>query len=179
MEIFGFAIESFYLTVLIVSGIITLLYLLFGDIAEGIAEAAGFLNPILIMTFITFTSASGYLLEILSSLNHLLIIIISVFIALGLDILLNVFVLVPLSKAEESLVYTTRSLKGRVGEVIIPIPVDGFGEVLIKNTSGTIAKAAASFENKAIAEGDKVLIVEVKDGVLKVIPYEIKDPFSI
>ncbi|MHC0036805.1 hypothetical protein [Pseudoneobacillus sp. C159] len=179
MEIFGLSIESFYLTVLIISGVITLLYLLFGDIVEGLAEATGFLNPILILTFVTFISASGYLFEILSNISHLLILIISIIIALVLDILLNVFVLVPLSKAEESLAYTTRSLKGRIGEVIIPIPMDGFGEVVIKNTSGTIAKAATSFENKEISEGEKVLIVEVKDGVLKVIPYEIKDPFSI
>jgi membrane-bound ClpP family serine protease len=179
MEIFSLSIEAFYLTVLIISGGITLLYLLFGDFLEGIAEAAGFLNPILILAFVTFTSASGYIFEIITSYNHLLILSISVIIAIILDVLLNVFVLIPLSRAEESLVYTTQSLRGRVGDVIIPIPEDGFGEVLIKSTSGTIAKSAASFENKAIAEGEKVLIIEVKDGVLKVLPYENKDPFQI
>jgi membrane-bound ClpP family serine protease len=179
MEIFGLSIEAFYLTVLIIVGGITLLYLLFGDFLEGIAEATGFLNPTLILAFAIFTAASGYIFEFLTSFNHLLIISISVIIAIFLDVLLNVFVLIPLSKAEESLVYTNQSLRGRVGDVIIPIPEDGFGEVVIKSTSGTIAKSAASFENKAIAEGEKVLIIEVKDGVLKVLPYENKDPFSI
>jgi membrane-bound ClpP family serine protease len=179
MEIFGLSIEAFYLTVLIIAGGITLLYLLFGDFLEGIAEATGFLNPTLILAFITFTSASAYIFEFLTSFNHLLIISISVMIAIILDVLLNVFVLIPLSRAEESLVYTTQSIRGRVGDVIIPIPVDGFGEVIIKSASGTIAKSAASFENKAIAEGEKVLIIEVKDGVLKVLPYENKDPFPI
>jgi membrane-bound ClpP family serine protease len=179
MEIFGYSIESIYLTVLIITGGITLLYLLFGDFLEGIAEAAGFLNPTLILAFVTFTSASGYIFELLTSYNHLLIMSISVIIAIILDVLLNVFVLIPLSRAEESLAYTTQSLRGRVGDVIIPIPVDGFGEVIIKSASGTISKSAASFENKAIAEGEKVLIIEVKDGVLKVLPYENKDPFPI
>lgn len=179
MEIFGFSIESIYLTILIITGVITLLYLLFGDFLEGIAEATGFLNPTLIFAFITFTSASGYFLELSTSLNHVMIISISVIISIILDVLLNVFVLIPLSRAEESLVYTSQSLRGRVGDVIIPIPEDGFGEVIIKSTSGTIAKSAASFENKAIASGEKVLIIEVKDGVLKVLPYDNKDPFSI
>jgi membrane-bound ClpP family serine protease len=179
MEVFGLTIEAFYLTVLIITGGITLLYLLFGDFLEGIAEATGFINPTLILAFVTFTSASGYIFELLTSYNHLLIIGISVIIAIILDVFLNIFVLIPLSRAEKSLVYTTESLRGRVGDVIIPIPVDGFGEVIIKSAIGTISKSATSFENKAIAEGEKVLIIEVKDGVLKVLPYENKDPFSI
>lgn len=179
MDIFGLSIEALYLTVLLIAAGVTILYLLFGDFLEGIAEATGFLNPTLILAFVTFTSASGYIFELLTSFNHVLIISISVIIAIFLDVLLNVFVLIPLSRAEESLVYTTQSLRGRVGDVIIPIPEDGFGEVIIKSTSGTIAKSAVSFENKAIAEGEKVLIIEVKDGVLKVLPYENKDPFPI
>lgn len=179
MAIFELSIEAFYLSILISAGVITLLYLLFGDFLEGIVEATGFLNPTLILAFVTFTSATGYIFELLTSLNHLLIISISVIIAIILDVFLNVFVLIPLSRAEESLVYTTQSLRGRVGDVIIPIPVDGFGEVIIKSASGTISKSAASFENKPITEGEKVLIVEVKDGVLKVLPYENKDPFLI
>jgi membrane protein implicated in regulation of membrane protease activity len=172
MEIFGISIEAFYLTTLIIAGVITLLYLLFGDFLEGVAEATVFLNPTLILAFITFTSASGYIFELLTAFNHLLIFILSVIIAIILDVLLNVFVLIPLSSAEESLVYTTESLKGRVGKVIIPIPENGFGEVVIKNNSGIISKAASSFENKVIAEGEKVLVIEVEDGVLKVLPYE-------
>jgi membrane-bound ClpP family serine protease len=179
MEIFGLSIETFYVTVLLISGVITILYLLFGDFLEGMAETAGFISPTLILAFITFTAALGYLFELLTSINHLVIIIVSVILAVILDILLNVFVLIPISTAEESLAYTNVSLKGRVGEVIIPIPEDGFGEVILKSTSGTIAKSAVSFENKAIAEGQKVLIIEAEDGVLKVLPYESIDPFSI
>lgn len=172
MEIFGMSIESFYLTLILISGAVTILYLFFGDVLEGIAEATGFLNPTLIMAFITFTSASGYLFEIMTSFNHILILITSVIIAIILDIMLNVFILIPLSSAEESLTYTADSLKGRVGKVIIPIPEDGFGEVIIQSNSGTIAKSAISFENKAIPEGQQVLVIDVQNGVLQVSPYE-------
>ncbi|MFD2443092.1 hypothetical protein ACFSO7_03755 [Bacillus sp. CGMCC 1.16607] len=172
MEIFGLSIESFYLTVLLIVGGVTILYLFFGDALGGVLEATGFINPTLIFSFITFTSASGYLFEVLTSFNHLIILIISIAIAIILDILLNVFVLIPLSSAEESLVYTTNSLKGRVGKVIIPIPEDGYGEVVIQSNSGTISKSAQSFENHAIPEGEEVLVIDVQNSVLQVSPYK-------
>ncbi|GAA0328729.1 NfeD family protein [Bacillus carboniphilus] len=172
MELFGTPIETIYLTALIISGIITVLYILFGDVLEGVAEATGFLNPTLILSFITFFSASGYLFEQLTPLNSLLIIAISAIIAIILDVLLNVFVLVPLASAEESLVYTEESLKGRIGKVIISVPEDGFGEVVIESNSGNIAKPAASFDDLPIKEGSQVLVVDIKSGVLYVTPHE-------
>lgn len=172
MELFGTSIESIYLTILIISGVVTILYILFGDVLEGIAEATGFLNPTLSLAFITFASATGYLFELLTSFNHYLTLFLSIILAIILDVLLNVFVLIPLSSAEESLAYSENSLRGRVGKVIIPIPIDGFGEVIIQSSSGTIAKSAKCFENKGIAEGQKVLVIDVQDGVLLVSPYD-------
>lgn len=172
MEIFGASIQTIYLTTLLIAGGLTILYILFGDMLEGIAEATGIINPTLVLAFITFFSAAGYLFELLSSFSHFTILIFSIGIAIILDVLLNVFVLIPLSSAEESLVYSVDSLKGRVGKVIIPIPVDGFGEVIIQSSSGTIAKSAKSFENKEIGEGKKVLVIDVQNGVLLVSPYD-------
>jgi membrane-bound ClpP family serine protease len=169
MELFGYPIQTVYLTTLIVSGALTVLYIFFGDIVEA---ALDFLNPTLILAFVTFLSASGYLLELITPLNSLVILFIAIVIALILDTLLNIFVLVPMSSAEESLVYTSDSLKGRVGRVLIPIPQDGFGEVVLKSSSGTISKPARSFDNQPIAEGEKVLVIDVKDGVLHVAHYE-------
>lgn len=171
MTLFGSSMESIYLTALIVAGSITILYIFFGDILEGFGEAIG-LNPALILAFITFFSASAYVLESVTAISSILIIIISIFIALLLDTLLNIFVLIPLSSAEESLIYTEESLKGRVGKIIIPIPEDGFGEMIIEAKSGMISKPAKGYENEIIAAGKQVLVIEVKDGVLYVVPYE-------
>lgn len=178
MELFGAPIQSVYLITLIVAGGLTLLYILFNDILEAVAEVFP-VNPALILAFITFFSASGYLFELLTSLNSFLIIGISIVIALVLDTLLNVFVLVPLSSAEESLAYTTKSLRGRTGKVIIPIPLDGYGEVLLKSNSGTVAKSAKSFKGEPIEEGKTVLVVEVQDGVLHVVPHESQEDYLI
>lgn len=170
MEIFGIEIQTIYLYTLIISGSLIILYLFFGDVIEGISEATGFLNPVLILAFLTFLSAIGYVLEALTGLNSILILVIAAIVSIILDTLLNVFVLIPLANSEESLVYTEDSLKGRLGNVIIPIPENGFGEVLIESISGRISKPAASFDNKVIEEGKKVLVIDIKDGVLYVVP---------
>ncbi|CAM3912853.1 hypothetical protein [Lederbergia lenta] len=172
MTLFSMPIETIYLILLIVSGSLTILYLFFGDVLEGIAEATGFLNPVLILAFITFFSAGGYILEKITSLNSFIIIIIAALVSVLLDVLLNVFVLIPMASAEQSLSYTEKSLEGRVGKIIISIPENGYGEVVIESYSGMISKPAASFEDTPIDEGEEVLVIEVKSGVLYVIPYQ-------
>ena len=171
MTLFGLSIETIYLIMLIGSGSLTILYLFFGDALEGMGEATGFISPILILAFITFLSASGYIFETVTSLNSLIIIVIAAAIALILDTLLHFFVLIPMSSAEGSLSYTEKSLEGRIGKAILSIPEQGFGEVVIESVSGLISKPAASFEDKAIPEGAEVLVIEVKNGVLYVVPY--------
>ena len=170
MTLFGTSIETIYLVTLIVSGAITLLYILFSDFLDGIAEAIGF-NPTLLLAFVTFFSASGYILERVTSFHSYIIIAVSILIALILDTLLNVFVLIPLSSAEQSLVYTEDSLKGRVGRVIIPIPEQGYGEVVIESNSGMISKPAVSYKGAMVEEGTTVLVIEVENGVLSVVSY--------
>ncbi|MBS4175019.1 hypothetical protein [Bacillus sp. FJAT-49736] len=172
MTIFGTPIETIYLILLIVSGVLTILYIFFGDALHGVGEAVSYLHPTLVLSFITFFSASGYIFELATSISSGLIIAISAIIALILDSLLNMFVLIPLSSAEESLAYTEESLKGRIGKVIISIPEDGFGEVVIESNSGTIAKPATGVNNNPIEEGKQVLVIEVKSGVLYVVSYE-------
>lgn len=172
MTIFGTPIETIYLVLLIVAGSLTILYILFGDIFHGIGEALGFLHPTLVLSFITFFSASGYIFEKATTFSSYLIMAISAIIAIIFVTLLNVFVLIPLSSAEESLSYTEESLKGRVGKLIISIPQDGFGEVVIESKSGMISKPASSYNNITIEEGKQVLVIEVNNGVLYVVPYE-------
>ncbi|WP_404452284.1 hypothetical protein LG329_18250 [Virgibacillus necropolis] len=172
MTIFGAPIETIYVILLIVAGSLTLLYILFGDILEGVGQSISFLHPALLLAFITFFSASGYVMELVTSISSLFIIVISIIIAFILDTLLNIFVLIPMASAEESLSYTEESLVGRVGKIIIPIPENGFGEIVIESKSGMISKPASSYENTVIDEGMKVLVIEVKNGVLYVDPYE-------
>ncbi|WP_042353928.1 NfeD family protein [Bacillus rubiinfantis] len=179
MELFGQPIVTIYLYGLIISGVLTIIYVLFADVFHIDTGDGGlhFLNPVLVFAFITVLSASGYLFERLSSLHSLLILGISAVIAFILVTCLNVFILVPLSSAEESLAYKESDLRGRIGSVITSIPADGFGEVLIENASGRIAKPASSFDGETIPNGVRVLVVQVKDGVLQVTIHQERESF--
>jgi membrane-bound ClpP family serine protease len=172
MELFGMPIVQIYLIVLIIASLATLLYLFFSDITEGIGEASPFLDPAVILPFITFGAAVGYILELVTAWNSGIIILLSLIAAFVLDLLLYFFVLLPLRSAEVSLAYTDESLQGQVGKVIVPVPVDGFGEIVIETVNGLISKRAAGYENKAIEYGKEVLVIEVKDGTFIVKEYE-------
>ncbi|MFC5590826.1 hypothetical protein ACFPRA_18145 [Sporosarcina soli] len=172
MELFGMPIVQIYLIVLIIAGLATLLYLFFSDMTEGIGEASPFLDPAVILPFITFWAAVGYILELVTAWNSGIIILLSLIAAFVLDLLLYFFVLLPLRSAEVSLAYTDESLQGQVGKVIVPVPVDGFGEIVIETVNGLISKRAAGYENKAIEYGKEVLVIEVKDGTFIVKEYE-------
>lgn len=165
-------LETIYLYTLIITGLITIVYLFFSDLVDGIGEGIPFFDPAVVMTFITLTSAGGYLLERFTSLNNFIVFIISVIIGAVLSGLLYFFLLVPLRSAEVSLVYTDESLAGQIGKVIVPIPKDGFGEVVIEAGGGIISKRATSLLNEEIAYEREVLIIEVKEGTLYVKEYQ-------
>ncbi|MBU9710997.1 NfeD family protein [Evansella tamaricis] len=174
MELFGYTLETIYLFGFIAGGVLTLIYILFGDIVEGLFEALseGPFNPTLIFSFITFFSSLGYILERFSSMNSLIIIIISLLVAVLLVTLLNVFVLLPLSRAEATMAFSDADLKGRIGTVITSIPENGFGEVMIQGKSGNIARSAVSFDDVPIPNGEQVLVIKVEDSVLHVSIHE-------
>ena len=172
MELFGLPIVQFYLYALIILALITILYVFFSDIAEGIGEGSPFLDPAVILSFLTFTAAAGYILELVVSWNSGIIIIVALAIAFVLDLLLYFFVLLPLSSAEVSLAYTEASLAGQVGKVIVPVPADGFGEVVIETVNGLISKRASGYENSSIDYDKEVLVIDVKEGTLIVKEYE-------
>ncbi|KWW22450.1 MULTISPECIES: NfeD family protein [Peribacillus] len=171
MELFGVPLETIYLYGLIIFGGLTFLFILFNDIFSGL-ELPDIFNPTLIFSFLTVFFASGFLLESVTGLNSVMIAVISLLISLSIVTLLNVFVLIPISSAEESLTFHDNDLRGRVGRVLTSVPVNGFGEVLIESISGSIAKTAASYKNEEIVSDTKVLIIEVKNGVIYVMPHE-------
>lgn len=169
MELFGIPLSSIYLTILIGSGCCILLTLFLSDL---FSVDIGILNPTLILAFFSILSSGGYIMEKYAEINSWLVLLISSVIAVIISIILHVFVFVPLSNAEESLVYTEESLKGRVGKVIVTIPKDGYGEILIESYSGNISKSATSFYNEEIQYGTEAVIVEIRSNVAYVVSKE-------
>ncbi|MFC7370946.1 NfeD family protein [Fictibacillus iocasae] len=169
MELFGYSLSTLYLGGLILFGCLTLLYVLIGDVMEAAGE---WFNPTLTLSFLTFFSAAGYLMESLTSINSGVIAAVSAVSSGLLSAMLHVFVLVPIATAEESLAYIESDLRGRTGKVITGIPADGFGEILIPGISGHISKTAVSYNNVLIPQGTEVLVIEAEKGIAKVMPYE-------
>jgi len=172
------AVEQIYLTILLIMGAATILYVFFGDVAEGIGEGIPFLNPAILLAFATLTSAAGYLLEVTTSWSSFIILIAGIVVGIFVDILLYFFVLLPMSSAEVSLAYTDESLAGQVAKVITPIPSDGFGEIVIQSVSGLVHKRATGYDNEEIDYGKEVLVIEVSEGTFLVREYEAFDFFK-
>ena len=171
MMAFGLPIEELYMYILLAAGAVTVLYVFFGDITD-VGEALPVLNPTVILAFITFSAAIGLLLETATSFNEWAVLAIAAMSAAVLVLLLYFFILLPLSSAESSIAYSEESLPGQVANVIIPIPVDGYGEVVLETYAGMISKRATGYDNEAIDQDEKVLIIEVNDGTLYVQAYK-------
>ncbi|MCC5894135.1 MAG: hypothetical protein JJU16_01605 [Alkalibacterium sp.] len=92
-------------------------------------------------------------------------------------VLLNIFVIIPFrSRSENSSATSIRQLEGKEGTVSISITADGVGEVLVYTGFTKINKMAKIYEsgNEPIAfieQGTNVLVMDVKDSILYVIPY--------
>ncbi|MFE6168255.1 hypothetical protein ACFVP8_10270 [Viridibacillus arvi] len=172
MELFGIAIQQVYLYSLIIFAVCMVLFLFFGDVIDGVGEGIPFFNPAVILSFLTFFAAIGFIFESLTSFSSIVIIAFATIISTVLSVLLYFFILLPLKSAEVSMAYTDESLAGQIGKVIVPIPIDGFGEVVIETVNGLISKRAVGFDNEEIEYNQQVLIVEVKEGTVYVRAYE-------
>lgn len=175
MEVFGMEIAQVYMYGLLIAGVLTLLYVLFADVADA-GDGLPFLNPAVLLAFSTLFFAIGFLLERATDLNSGVIIVIAAIGGAILDFLFYFFVLLPLKSAEASIAYTEQSLLGQVARVIVPIPTDGYGEVVLETYGGMISKRATGYNNEPIAQDEQVLIIEIKDGTLFVRKYQ---PFVI
>ncbi|WP_460235419.1 NfeD family protein [Bacillus cereus] len=172
MQLWGMDIQTIYLYALIICGSLSLLYMLFGDLLHAIGgdiSPGSVLNPTVVLSFFAILGASGYIFETTSSMASITILVISTLIALVLVSIIHFFILAPLSKAEQNTASRMEDSKGKVGEVIITIPEDGLGEVLLKSKFGNNGQPAKSSDNSEIPEGSQVKVVGIEDGVVLVV----------
>ena len=127
----------------------------------------------LIIPWIAFTSLFGYLGEELTAVNSWLILIVSGILSTIIVFFLNFYVLVPLKNSEATISISEKDMEGRV-TVITPIPVRGMGEIQLKSVTGSLSRPAAFYVPQEVAapRGSEVLIIELKERVCYVIPYE-------
>ncbi|KAF1297706.1 hypothetical protein BAU15_13135 [Enterococcus sp. JM4C] len=166
----GISLETIYWYILIGSAVIALVLVLFGDIFD----FDGPIDPMLVVPWFAFTSLFGYLGEKLTNLNGVLILAVSIILASGLVFLLNFYVLVPMRNAESTISTSEKELEGRIATVVTTIPIQGMGEIQMRSVTGSVNRPAAFYtgQTQDAHQGSSVLVIEVKDRICYVVPYE-------
>jgi len=155
-------------------GLISLLFGdLLGDAFDGIFDALSFdsldfLHPMTIVSAITMFGGIGVLLTQYSSLEQLGAGLIAGGGAVIFSIAVFFVYVKPMKRTESSIGYSMAELVGRPGEVTIPIPKGGYGEVEVSFGVQKTYQLAAAYDQGEIAVGARVVVVEVREGTVYV-----------
>ena len=162
-------IDQLYWWVLIIAGIGTFIYMLFADAFD---MFDGWFNPAVILSFLALGAGIGLILNALAHVSPMIGLVVALVGSFVLTTLLYLFVLLPLSEAEESIGMTDESLVGLVGRLTVPIPEGGYGEVMIETVTGSILKTAQSIEGTPISTEKRVIVIEVQKNIAIVMEYD-------
>ncbi|MHA6484623.1 protease [Paenibacillus sp. strain BS8-2] len=169
--------DTLFLSCLALGILFALVSVIFGDWLSQAMEGAldflslegpAFLNPMTLFGGITAFGGAGLMLTKYTSIAMWSVILLSVLIAVALSAVVFFLYVRPMENSENSIAFTLQSLRGSLGEVSIPIPAAGYGEVLIRAGAGVTNQIAASFDQQPIPESAQVVVVEVKESVLYV-----------
>lgn len=169
--------ETIYIACLAGGILYAIVSVIFGDwISQAIdgmfdflsLDGPAYLQPMTIVGGITIFGGAGLLLERYSGISEPVIALLALLIAIAGAIAVFFLYVRPMENSENSIAFSLGSLAGSLGEVIVPIPEQGCGEVLVKVGAGNTNQIAASFEEKPISAGSKIVVVEVREGVLYV-----------
>ncbi|RXT06244.1 NfeD family protein [Ammoniphilus sp. CFH 90114] len=164
---------EFFWGCLIVGILFSVMTVIFGDMVghwfDVLPEP---LQPMVIIGGITAFGGSGLLLGQYTSFAPMLILLLSLMAAVLLSVIVYFFYVRPMQNAENSTSYSMSELTGKIAEVTIPIPAEGYGEVMLKIGATRTNEIAASFDRVDIQAGTRVVIIEVKDHTLYVSRFE-------
>jgi len=171
---------GFYWMCLIVGVIFALVTFLFtdviGSLLDGLFDAIStdvhVLDPVVIVGGVTTLGGAGITLTEYTDLPALVVLLLSLLIAVFLSMLVLFFYVKPMKNTENSTGFSMQDLVGKIGEVIVPVPAKGYGEVLIKIGAGHTNQIAASFDREEIQSGTRVVVIEAKDDTLYVSRFE-------
>lgn len=168
----GVSLETIYFYALLICAVLAVLLVVFGDVFD----FDGPLDPMLFVPWVAFVGLFGYLGEHFFAGRSLLVFIAAAVISTILVFLLNFYILIPMKQAEATISSSEKDLEGVIAIVTIPIPVRGMGEVQIKSVTGSVNRPAAFYagQEEVLPSGAKVLIIEVRERVCYVVPYDKK-----
>lgn len=131
-----------------------------------------FLQPMVVVGGITIFGGSGITLSQYTALKPFPTALVSLLVSVVVSILVYFSYVKPMKNCENSSGFSLQDLVGKIAEVTVPIPARGYGEVVIKVGAGNTNQIAANLEQVEIPAGTRVVIGEVKEGILFVFRYE-------
>ncbi len=137
------------------------------------------LKPAVIIGAITAFGGAGIMLSRYTSLPASGVIGVAVAVALLIATGVYLLYIRPLRNAESSIGYSVVDLVGRPCEVLVTLPEQGFGEVLVRIGNGVVNHIAIA-NGSSLPRGAQGVVVEVENGVLVVAPFdsESSEPLS-
>ncbi|MFC0212358.1 NfeD family protein [Paenibacillus chartarius] len=136
----------------------------------GDAHAFPFLQPVAIVSGVTAFGACGLLLTRYTGLAPVTALILSAIGAIGLTLAIAFLYVRPMQRGENSTGFSEQDLAGTIGEITIPVPGSGYGEIMVKVGASFTNQIAASFDGVPIPAGSRAVVVSVRDRVLYVSP---------
>jgi hypothetical protein len=170
--------QTLYLGCLALGIIFAVVSVLVGDLIgsalHGVFDMVSFdfVNPAILAGGVTVFGGAGVLLSRYSGLEDGAILALSLLIAAFMGVVLHLVVVKPMKHSEMSSGFSMNELPGRIGEVTVPVPAAGYGEIMVKFGAGNSLHTAASFEHHPLPAGIKVVVVEVREGVALVSEFE-------
>ncbi|ALS22335.1 MULTISPECIES: NfeD family protein [Paenibacillus] len=161
---------------LLITGVLfALVTVVFGDLLSSAidgmfdwmsGDVLHYLQPMVLFSGLTVLGGSGILLTKYSPLAAAAVLFLSLLAAVLSGTLIFFLYVKPMQNTENSLAFSMQDLVGRIGEVSVPIPAQGCGEVVMQMGGGVTNQIAESFDGNSIEAGARVVTVEVKDGTL-------------
>ncbi|MUG45389.1 protease [Paenibacillus woosongensis] len=166
--------EAMFWSCLLGGAVFALLSVIVGDIVgswlDGILDILNvdFLKPIILASAVTTFGGAGVLLVRYTSLSIAAVIVFSILIALLMSVIIYFAYVKPMENSENSTGFSAAELPGKLGEVTVPIPKAGFGEIMVNFVAGNTLHIASSWDNTEIPAGTLVVVIDSKDGVVQV-----------
>lgn len=170
--------EALFLGCLVGGVLFAIVTVLLGDVLSSALDgmldflSVDFLNPMIIAGAVTVFGGSGILFTRYSGFAALLNIILSILAAVLVSVVIYFIYVKPMENSENSTGYSIQEMVGRMGEITIPVPTQGFGEVMVKVGAGNTLHIASSLEQCILTAGTRVVVVDVEDGFLWVTEFE-------
>ncbi|WP_426454122.1 protease [Paenibacillus sp. S-38] len=134
------------------------------------------LQPMVLFSGITVLGGAGILLTKYTAFTAGMVLGLGVLAAVFSCVLIYLLYIKPMENTEQSLGFSMDELVGRIGEVTIPIPAAGSGEVVLRIGGGLTNQIAESYDGSEIPWGKRVVTVEVICGVLMVTALDTDEP---